>query len=68
MAESIDRISCVVCQEEQTEGITILEAFICKDCERDIVKTEVEDMRYPHYVVQMRQLWMDRDTTTERGL
>lgn len=59
----------MVCQKEQTEGITILEKFICNDCERDIVKTDVEDKRYPHYVVRMRQLWLnDVELPKERGL
>lgn len=68
LAESIDRISCLVCQKEQAEGIKILEGFICADCEQDIVNTKVEDKRYPHYVVRMRNIWKNRETTGKRGL
>ncbi|PTM54851.1 sigma factor G inhibitor Gin [Desmospora activa] len=68
MAESIDRISCLVCQKEQAKGIKILDEFICEDCEQDIVNTKVEDERYPQYVIRMRNLWKNRETTGERGL
>jgi len=49
--------TCIVCGQEQKEGIMIVNAFICESCESEIVRTEVEDERYPHFVMQMRKLW-----------
>ena len=49
--------TCIVCGQEQKEGILIVNAFICDSCESEIVRTEVEDDRYPHFVTQMRKLW-----------
>lgn len=49
-------VCCMICNEPDEEGIKILGQFICKSCETDILKTDVEDERYAYFVVQMRSL------------
>ena len=55
--EPTESKTCIVCERERKEGIMIVNAFICESCESEMVRTEVEDERYPHFVSRMRQLW-----------
>ncbi|MCL6600828.1 MAG: sigma factor G inhibitor Gin [Alicyclobacillus macrosporangiidus] len=48
---------CIVCQQEKADGITVCGQFICMDCERAIVSTDVSDVRYKHYVDCMKRIW-----------
>jgi hypothetical protein len=34
---------CIVCEEEQKDGIAICEQFICRRWEQEMVKTDVQD-------------------------
>lgn len=52
---------CMICDQPRTEGIHICEAFICGDCEREMVETDVSDARYPYFIMRMRQIWHRRD-------
>lgn len=49
--------TCIICERERKEGIMIVNAFVCEICESEMVKTEVEDERYPFFVNRMRKLW-----------
>jgi len=55
--ETTESKTCIVCGREQKQGLMIATAFICESCEFEMVRTEVEDERYPQFVKQMRQLW-----------
>lgn len=48
---------CIVCGAADREGIRILARLICESCEREIVKTDVGDARYPYFIHQLRSLW-----------
>jgi hypothetical protein len=49
---------CMICGEPKDEGIVIVSEFICHSCESEMVRTEVEDEKYPFFVRQMKQLWV----------
>lgn len=51
--------TCVVCECQTAEGIRILSQFICADCEREMVGTEVDDELYEFFVVRLRAVWKD---------
>ena len=51
--------TCVVCGEEKAAGIRIVAQFLCSDCEREIVHTEVEDEKYPYYIERMKRIWLE---------
>ncbi|OYD06392.1 sigma factor G inhibitor Gin [Paludifilum halophilum] len=65
MQDTRDRIRCIVCEEERVKGIRVLDEFICETCEKEIVNTEVEDQKYPHFVLQLRNIWLN---SQRRGL
>ncbi|WP_232735671.1 sigma factor G inhibitor Gin [Alteribacter populi] len=47
---------CLICKEEKRQGIHLLEYFICKSCEQDIVTTDTDDQRYDDYLYQLRKI------------
>lgn len=49
---------CIVCTEPKERGIRIYQQFLCEECEREIVKTDVSDEKYAHYIERMKQIWM----------
>lgn len=48
--------NCMICGEWKEEGLTIVNRFLCLTCERELVRTEVDEARYAFFVRQMRQL------------
>jgi len=56
----VEKTKCIICHISTDEGITILDSFLCFDCEQEIVRTEVEDTRYMMYVSKMRDLNLQR--------
>ncbi|MFC0216160.1 sigma factor G inhibitor Gin [Paenibacillus chartarius] len=52
---------CMICGQERTDGIHILYGFICQDCETEIVRTDVADVKYPFFVHQMKQIFYKKD-------
>ncbi|WP_245726293.1 sigma factor G inhibitor Gin [Marininema mesophilum] len=57
MQNTTDQIRCIVCEKECQEGITVLAEFICRDCEAEIVNTDVRDKKYAYFVLQMKNIW-----------
>lgn len=49
---------CIVCTKVKSEGMNIWSSFICRDCEQEMVQTEVHEEKYPFFIKQMRKLWM----------
>lgn len=50
--------SCIVCQQQKDEGIRIFGQFLCRECEQEIVHTDVNDARYSYYIECMKQIWL----------
>lgn len=42
-------LNCIICRKYSGSGISILEKFICDECEKKLVDAEVEDDRYDEY-------------------
>ncbi|QHZ49399.1 Inhibitor of sigma-G Gin [Paenibacillus larvae subsp. larvae] len=47
--------TCIICGREETDGITVLDGFICEACEAEMVRTDVCDTKYPFFVHQMKK-------------
>lgn len=50
--------TCIVCFKQKELGIRIFQQFMCTDCEREIVQTDVQDAKYPYYIDRMKQIWL----------
>ncbi len=48
---------CIICGSDKKEGIIIHNGFICEVCEKEIVHTEVESVKYPLFIKRMKKLW-----------
>jgi hypothetical protein len=55
MEEDIE-MSCIICGQMKTNGIRILSEFICEGCEAEMVQTDVQDVKYPYFIHQMKQI------------
>jgi transcription initiation factor IIE alpha subunit len=49
---------CIVCSEKSEQGMYIWSQFICKQCEGEMVETEVCDEKYSFFVKQMKKIWL----------
>jgi hypothetical protein len=52
-------VKCKICGKVNNDGINIFNIHICKKCEKEIVNTEVEDIKYDYYKSIFRKLWID---------
>lgn len=57
--------SCMICGRRQSEGLYIIEEFICRDCESEMVHTDVMDAKYPFFIHRMKQIWQRRNAVNE---
>lgn len=53
--------ACIICNKVKSEGILIVSEFICEDCEVEIVATDVQDEKYPFFIHQMKQIWVQKN-------
>lgn len=56
MSEELE--TCIICQQRKAEGIRIFGQFLCRECEQEIVHTDVGDARYAHYIDCMKRIWL----------
>lgn len=47
---------CIICEEKKATGIYICNQLICDSCQKEIVDTEVEDVRYKYLVEKLKKL------------
>ncbi|MFD2671567.1 sigma factor G inhibitor Gin [Marinicrinis sediminis] len=55
------RETCIICEQSKAEGINIYASFICADCEEEIVGTDVQDVKYPFFIRQLKNIWLKQD-------
>lgn len=49
---------CIICGKEQTNGLFIYESFVCQACEREMVRTNVEDEKYQLFITKLKKIWL----------
>ena len=47
---------CSVCEQRSNQGIHICDIYICENCEREIVCSDVTDEFYKYYLQKLRKL------------
>lgn len=47
---------CIICGQDKKQGIMIISEFICEDCENEMIRTDVNDPKYPFFIHQMKQI------------
>lgn len=48
--------ACVICENLKTKGIHLYTAFICTECESDLIQTETHDIKYKFYLKQLKKI------------
>ncbi|SFT28640.1 MULTISPECIES: sigma factor G inhibitor Gin [Paenibacillus] len=61
MMEETTGNSCIICGHEKEQGIRIIDEFICETCEVEMVRTEVQDAKYPFFIHQLKRIWMQNN-------
>ena len=47
---------CIICEEEKENGIHVIQAFICDECEKKIVNTETDAPVYNTFVEKLKSI------------
>lgn len=63
MQNNREQQHCIICGEHKTEeeGIRIVTEFICGSCEMEMIRTDVRDAKYPFFIHQMKQIFMEKN-------
>ncbi|WP_199484560.1 sigma factor G inhibitor Gin [Peribacillus glennii] len=48
--------ACIVCEEIKLAGIHLYTAFICEECEKDIIHTDTNSPKYKYYLKQLKKV------------
>lgn len=48
--------TCIVCEKTKKEGIYLYTSFVCRDCEKEIVQTDTSNVKYKHYLQQLKKI------------
>jgi recombinational DNA repair protein RecR len=46
---------CFICESLKTKGIHLNNCFICTDCERDMINTKTNELKYHFYIHRLRK-------------
>lgn len=49
---------CIICDQKKETGIDVCGEFICANCEQEMVRTDVQEPKYPVFVKRMRRIWL----------
>lgn len=52
---------CIICGHEKQDGLRIIDGFICETCELEMVRTEVQDAKYPFFIHQLKRIWIQKN-------
>lgn len=48
---------CSICNEVRSGGVNILDGYICKRCEEEMIKEDLNELRLEYYRSRMKNLW-----------
>ncbi|QUH19443.1 sigma factor G inhibitor Gin [Alkaliphilus sp. B6464] len=52
-----ERLQCHLCNKEDNEGIIILNKYICRECELEIISPSVDELKYEVIKRSMKDIW-----------
>ncbi|MBP3041010.1 sigma factor G inhibitor Gin [Bacillaceae bacterium Marseille-Q3522] len=50
--------TCIICEVRKAKGIHLYMAFICTDCEKQMLTTDTSDPKYKYYLEKLRRITM----------
>lgn len=50
-------LKCYICNHESNTGIILLNQYICENCERELIHTPIDDLKYVMYKNKIKDIW-----------
>ncbi len=48
--------TCVICEQMKPKGIHLYTSFICIECEKEMLQTEISNPKYKYFLKQLRKI------------
>jgi hypothetical protein len=48
--------TCVICEQMKPKGIHLYTSFICIECEKELLQTEITNPKYKYFLKQLRKI------------
>jgi hypothetical protein len=48
--------ACVICEQMKPKGIHLYTSFICIECEKEMLQTEISNPKYKYFLKQLRKI------------
>ncbi len=52
-------IQCEFCEKDSSKYIQLLGTYICEECEKQIINTSCEDIKYEYYNIIVKDIWKE---------
>ncbi|TCP22572.1 inhibitor of sigma-G Gin protein [Scopulibacillus darangshiensis] len=59
--------TCMICNEKKAEGIHICDQLICDSCQKEMLETDVNDIKYHYYLKKLSKLSIQVKHAMESG-
>jgi hypothetical protein len=50
--------TCLACGADDCAGLRLLQRFLCTECERQLVQTDVDAPQYEDWVRMIKKIWV----------
>lgn len=50
-------LQCYICKKKVSNGIVLLNQYICEKCEKEIVDTPIDQLKYRMYKNKIKNIW-----------
>jgi len=47
---------CIICEEVKQSGVHLYTSFICKQCEHNMIHTDVREVKYRYYIEKLKNM------------
>ncbi|WP_243292600.1 sigma factor G inhibitor Gin [Bacillus sp. FJAT-47783] len=47
---------CIICNQNKKIGIHLYTSFICNDCEKEMIRTHTNDLKYKYFVQRLKRI------------
>ncbi|SET23817.1 Inhibitor of sigma-G Gin [Natronincola peptidivorans] len=52
-----EELKCCICNNETSIGIVLLNQYICRSCEKELIYTPMNQLKYEAYKRKIRDIW-----------
>ncbi|SDJ81404.1 sigma factor G inhibitor Gin [Natronincola ferrireducens] len=49
---------CCICNDETGRGIILLNQYICRSCEKEIINTPSDELKYEIFKRKIKDIWI----------